>query len=457
MPHIPIERHQLDNGLRIVLSRDDATPIVAVNLWYDVGSKHEQQGKTGFAHLFEHMMFQGSENVAKGEHFAQVQAAGGTLNATTWLDRTNYFETLPSHELELALWLEADRMGRLLPAMTQEKLDNQRDVVKNERRWAVDNQPYGTWDEKLQALIYPEGHPYHHSTIGSMEDLSAASLDDVSRFFATWYAPNNAVLTVAGDFEPQAALAAIERQFGPIPANAQLPGRPDMSIERRIGREIREIVHDRVPLPRVYVSYRMPTFGTDAWDALEVASDLLASGRASRLYRSLVRERQLAQDVTVFAFPMVGGASMFTLWATTRPGVDHEELEQALLGEIERLKTDGPSAEELERVRNLHAAGVESSLERLAERADRLSMYTVLFDTPEMINTEVSRYEAVGAERVRAAMAETLRDDNRVVLTYLPADVPEPEAEAEAAALAGAETGEAMVQPVEAGGEEPAR
>ena len=440
VPRIPSERHRLANGLRVVLSRDDSTPIVAVNLWYDVGSRHEQPGKTGFAHLFEHMMFQGSANVAKGEHFAQVQAAGGTLNATTWLDRTNYFETLPSHELELALWLEADRMGHLVAAMTQEKLDNQRDVVKNERRWSVDNQPYGTWDEKLQALAYPENHPYHHSTIGSMEDLSAASLEDVSQFFATWYAPNNAVLTVAGDFETDAALAAIERQFGPIPANADLPSGPDMEVAARIGHEVREVVQDRVPLPRIYVVYRMPTFGTDAWDALEVVADLLASGRASRLYRSLVRERQLAQDVTVFAFPMVGGASMFALWATARPGVAPEELEAALFDEIGRLTIDGPSLEELERVRNLHAAGVESGLERLAERADRLSMYTVLFDAPEMINTEVSRYEAVDAERVRQAMADTLRADNRVVLTYLPADLPEAEAEAEAAEVAEVET-----------------
>ncbi|MGI8929366.1 MAG: M16 family metallopeptidase, partial [Candidatus Limnocylindrales bacterium] len=207
IPQIAIERSTLGNGLRVVLSRDPRAPLVAVNLWYDVGSKHEKLGKTGFAHLFEHMMFQGSANVEKGQHFSLVQAAGGTLNASTWLDRTNYFETLPGHELELALWLEADRMASLLPAMTQEKLDNQRDVVKNERRWSVDNQPYGSWDEKMQALVYPVGHPYHHSTIGSMEDLSAASLEDVQEFFATWYAPNNAVLTVAGDFETDDALA----------------------------------------------------------------------------------------------------------------------------------------------------------------------------------------------------------------------------------------------------------
>ncbi len=204
MPDIPIERHRLDNGLRVALSHDDSAPIVAVNLWYDVGSKHEKPGRTGFAHLFEHMMFQGSEHVAKGEHFAHVQQAGGTLNASTWLDRTNYFETLPSHELELGLWLESDRLASLLPAMTQEKLDNQREVVKNERRYSVDNQPYGTWDERIQAQLFPEGHTYHHSTIGSMEDLNAASLEDVGEFFATYYAPNNAVLTMAGDFDRDA-------------------------------------------------------------------------------------------------------------------------------------------------------------------------------------------------------------------------------------------------------------
>ena len=436
MPHVPIERHQLPNGLRVVLSPDESAPIVAVNLWYDVGSKHERPGRTGFAHLFEHMMFQGSEHVAKGEHFALVQAAGGTLNASTWLDRTNYFETLPSHELELGLWLESDRLASLLPAMDQEKLDNQREVVKNERRWSVDNQPYGTWDERIQAALFPEGHTYHHPTIGSMEDLNAATLADVSDFFATYYAPNNAVLTVAGDFEPAAALAMIERHFGPIPANPDLPPPPDMTIPPLIGSELREVVPDRVPLPRVYLAYRMPVFGTDGFDALSVAADVLGAGRASRLYRILVRERQLAQDVTVFPFPIVGGASMFVLWATARPGISPEDLEAAVLAEIERLTAEGPSDDELERVRNLHAAAVESSLERIAERADRLSMYTCLFDEPERINTEVSRFLAVGAGELRAAMAATLRPDNRLVLTYVPAEAP-PEGAAEGAAPGG--------------------
>ncbi len=422
MAHVPIERHVLDNGLRVVLSRDPRAPLVAVNLWYDVGSKHEKPGKTGFAHLFEHMMFQGSANVEKGQHFGLIQAAGGTLNASTWLDRTNYFETLPGHELELALWLEADRMASLLPAMTQEKLDNQRDVVKNERRYSVDNQPYGDWDERVQALVYPEGHPYHHPTIGSMEDLSAASLDDVREFFATYYAPNNAVLTIAGDFEPDEALRMIERHFGPIPANPTLPPPPDMTVEPRIGREIRETIPDRVPLPRLYLAARVPPFGTHGFDDMEVVSDLLGTGRASRLYASLVREQRVAQDVTAFVFPIVGGAAMLTLWATARAGVTAEALEAALFAELSRLEDEGPRDEELERVRNLQAAHAAGSLERIGERADRLSMYTCLFDDPDRINREVERYAAVDAARVRAAMRAFLVPDNRVILTYLPAE-----------------------------------
>jgi predicted Zn-dependent peptidase len=422
VPQVPIERHALDNGLRIVLSRDPRAPLVAVNLWYDVGSRHEKAGKTGFAHLFEHMMFQGSANVEKGQHFSLVQAAGGTLNASTWLDRTNYFETLPGHELELALWLEAERMASLLAAMTQEKLDNQRDVVKNERRFSVDNQPYGDWDERMQALVYPEGHPYHHSTIGSMEDLSAASLEDVSEFFATYYAPNNAVLTVAGDFEADAALGMIERHFGPLAANDALPPAPDVSVDPVLGEPVRETAVDQVPLPRIYLAHRVPPFGTDAFDAHDVAADILGSGRASRLYAALVREQRVAQDVSVFVFPIIGGASMFALWVTARPGIHLETLEGSLLAEIDRLATDGPTDADLERVRNLQASRTASGLERISERADRLSMYTCLFDEPQRINDEVDRYAAVDADRVREALQAAIVPDNRVTLTYVPAE-----------------------------------
>jgi zinc protease len=421
---VPIERHQLPNGLRIILSRDTATPIVAVNLWYDVGSKHERPGKTGFAHLFEHMMFQGSKNVAKNEHYTFIQSVGGSGNASTHLDRTNYYETLPSHELELAIWLEAERMANLLPAVTQETLDNQRDVVKNERRSLVDNVPYGTWDEKLQELLFPESHPYHHSVIGSMEDLSAANLEDVKDFFRTFYRPNNAVLTIAGDFEPGAALGMIEKHFGPIPANPDLPAPPDVALDPfLIGSEVREVIKDQVPLPRVYLGYRIPIFGSEPVDALQVASDLLANGLASRLYGALVRERQVAQDVVAFPFSLVGGASILTIWATGSPSVEPAHLESELLTEIDRLADAGPGDDELARVRNLHSAETASSLERISERADRLSQYACLFDEPERINTEDSRYEAVTVDDVRAAMTSFVRPDNRVVLTYLPSDI----------------------------------
>ena len=313
-------------------------------------------------------------------------------------------------------------MSSLLPAMTQEKLDNQRDVVKNERRWSVDNQPYGDWDERMQALVYPEGHPYHHPTLGSMEDLSAASLEDVGEFFATYYAPNNAVLTLAGDFETDAALDLIRRHFGPIPPNANLPSPPDMGVDARIGSEVRVTIPDQVPLPRIYLAHRAPTFGTDAFDALDLAADVLGSGRASRLYARLVRDEHLAQDVSVFLFPIVGGASMFSLWATARPGVEPEHLEAAALEEVDRLATDGPTDADLDRVRNLHRAHTAGALERIGERADRLSMYTCLFDDPDRVNQEVARYRSVGADRVRDAMTDSIRPDNRVTMTYVPAE-----------------------------------
>jgi zinc protease len=423
LPSVPIERHRLPNDLRVVLSPDTRIPIVAVNMWYDVGTKHESPGKTGFAHLFEHMMFQGSKNVAKGEHFQLVQSAGGSVNASTDLDRTNYYETLPSHELELAIWLEAERMANLLPAMTQEKLDNQRAVVKNERRANLDNAPYGTWDEKLEELLFPEWHPYHHGTYGSMEDLSAATLVDVKEFFAAYYRPNNAVLTVAGDFEPDAALAMIARHFGPIPANPDVPAPPEVALDPfPIGAEVREVLQDQASLPRVYLAYRIPIFGTDQFDAFRVTADLLAAGRASRLHDTLVRERQVAQDVAAFPMPLVGGAAFLTVRATASPTIDPAQLESELLTAIDRLAHDGSDDDELTRVRNLHAAATASSLERIAERADRLGQYACLFDEPERINTEDSRYKAVTAEHVQAAMASMMRPDNRVVLTYVPAE-----------------------------------
>jgi predicted Zn-dependent peptidase len=255
-----------------------------------------------------------------------------------------------------------------------------------------------------------------------MEDLSAASLDDVSDFFATYYAPNNAVVTIAGDFEPDAALAMIEKHFGAIAANPGLPPPPSVAIDARIGEPVRVTVPDQVPLPRIYLAHRIAPFGTDTFDIFDVAADILGSGRASRLYATLVRERRLAQDISVFVFPIVGGASMFAMWVTARPGIALESLESALLAEIDRLGSDGPTDADLDRVRNLQASRTAASLERIAERADRLGQYTCLFDEPERINHEVARYAAVDARRVADAVRDSITENNRVTLTYVPAE-----------------------------------
>jgi zinc protease len=418
---IAVDRFALSNGLRVVFSQDRTSPVVAVNLWYNVGSRNERPGRTGFAHLFEHMMFQGSEHVPDTEHIAHIERVGGSMNGSTWLDRTNYFQTVPSHWLELVLWLESDRMGFLLPAMTQEKLDNQRDVVKNERRWRVDNRPYGDWDERLQALVFPPDHPYHHSVIGSMEDLDAATLEDVAEFFRTYYAPNNAVLTLCGDFDPDAARNLIERYFGSIPRGPEpppLPGRP--LIEPRLGQEVRERVDGDVALPRVYLAYRIPPYGTDEFYVADVASHVLTAGKSSRLYRALVREQQVAQDVVSFAYPVVTGAAMLVVWATARPEVTPEQMETLLLAEVDALARDDFSDAEVDRA----VTGIEArhvfGMQQVGERADQLSMFTTLFDDPARINTELDAYRAVTREEVRRFALQYLQADNRVVLVYAP-------------------------------------
>ena len=420
IPTVSFTDERLPNGLRLIIAEDHLAPVVAVNLWYDVGSKHEVPGKTGFAHLFEHVMFQGSRNVAKAEHIALIQAAGGTMNGTTWLDRTNYFETVPSHQLELALWLEADRMGTLLDALSQDNLDNQREVVKNEKRWSYDNRPYGSWNEKLQAHLFPPEHPYHHTTIGSMEDLDAASIEDVSEFFRTYYAPNNAVLSIVGDVDPDAARGWVERYFGGIPANPAIPDLGDLSLPPVLGEERREVVPDRVPLPRVYVAFRAPVFGDTRLDAIDIAAQVLAGGKGSRLHRRLVRDERIAQDVALFSLGFIGGASIAAGWATVRPGVQPSRVESAIHEELERIGREPVSDDELERARALIESDELGALGRVEERADRLSMYATLFDDPDLINRMLGRYLAVTSEDIRSAAAAVFRPDNRVVLTYVP-------------------------------------
>jgi predicted Zn-dependent peptidase len=419
---IPLEQHRLDNGLRVILSRDPSAAVVAVNLWYAVGSRNERPGRTGFAHLFEHMMFQGSAHVPETAHFAYIEKAGGSLNGSTWLDRTNYFETLPSNYLELALWLESDRMGWLPDALTQEKLDNQRDVVKNERRWRVDNQPYGDWDERIQELVFPPDHPYHHSLIGSMEDLDAASLEDVEQFFRTYYAPNNAVLTIAGEFQPEAALDLVRRYFGPIPRGPDVPEIPGRRlIPPVIGREARARVEQDVSLSRLYLAFRIPPYGSHVWYAAEVAAHILTAGQGALLTRRLVRGRQLAQDAVAFAYPIVVGAAMLVLWVTARPGVEPAALERAVFEELATLTQ--ASDEEVARAMSLIEARHLVDLQKMDNRADLLSQFATLFDDPERINTELDRLRAVTPAQVRE-FAGALGPDNRAVIWYVPAGQP---------------------------------
>ena len=333
-----IEHYQLPNGLDVVLNEDHSAPLVAVNVWYHVGSKNERPGRTGFAHLFEHMLFSGSQNVGPNQHFRYVQSVGGTLNGSTTLDRTNYYETLPSNYLALGLWLEADRMGFFLPTLSQERLDVQKNVVKEERRQRYENVPYGIWLETLLRLGYPPGHPYSWPTIGSMADLTAAELEDVKQFFRRYYAPNNAVLTITGDFDPAEARALVERYFGSIPAGPPIE-RPTPEIRRGAG-EARETLQAPVQLPRVYRAYRIPRFGDPGWFAGALLTSILTRDKASRLERALVYEQQIAQDVVGFTWDAeIEG--MVMLWATAKQGVSPDRLEAAMDAEIEKVIREG--------------------------------------------------------------------------------------------------------------------
>ncbi len=413
-----IHRHRLANGLDVVLHPDRTLPLVAVNLWYHVGSKHERPGRTGFAHLFEHMLFQGSAHVGTNDHFRHLQRVGGVANGSTWYDRTNYYETVPAQELELALWLESDRMGFLLPALDQTKLDNQRDVVMNERRQRVDNQPYGRAYERLFELLVPSDHPYHWPVIGTMEDIAAATLDDVRTFFRTWYAPNNAVLTLAGDFEPEAALARVEHWFGEIPA-VPPPARrrhPLPPIEQAIA----ETVTDRVQLPRIYLAFRAAPFGERDWFAASLLASVLATGKSSPLYYDLVYDRQLAQDVSAYVYP-TEEIGIFLLVATAKPGVEAGALATALREHLDRAGAAPPAAADLERARNATLAGLYGQLETLEHRADQLSMYATLFDRPELAWDEAQRYLELAPDEIAAFARDRLGAERAVELTVLPA------------------------------------
>jgi predicted Zn-dependent peptidase len=427
----PLEQFTLDNGLRVVVCEDRTSPIAGVNLWYNVGSRHEPAGKHGFAHLFEHLMFQGSAQVGKTEHFSVLQEVGGSaINATTSADRTNYYQTVPSAALPTALWLEADRMGSL--ALTQDNLDNQREVVKNERRQRYDNVPYGRWAEILLALAYPEGHPYHHSTIGSMAELDSAEQSDFTGFYEAYYSPDNAVLTVVGDADAAQVRALAEEFFGglsarPRPEPAEVTGLP-----ASIDGPVHEVVTEAVPLPRFFFGFRATRFGLPGAAAEEVLAAVLGRGRGARLFSELVTRRELAQAEGGYLASWQLGwyESLLTGMATPRPGVDPDELAAAYFEVCENAAVEPPTAAELDRARSMLTADWARELSTVGSRADELGRHAVLFGDAETVRTRLTELTAVTAEDVRAAAERIFTPANRVTLEYrvAPPEAAEPAA-----------------------------
>ncbi|HEX8694951.1 MAG TPA: pitrilysin family protein [Longimicrobium sp.] len=414
---IPHTTFTLPNGLRVIVAEDHSTPVAAVNVWYHVGSGYERAGRTGFAHLFEHVMFEGSRNVQEGQFDQWLESAGGSNNGSTNTDRTNYYEVVPSNALPLALWLEADRMGGLLETMSQEKLNGQRDVVKNERRQRYENQPYGLMFEIASAALYPQGHPYSWTTIGSMEDLSAASLEDVKGFFRQYYTPNNAVLTVAGDVNPAEVRRLAEQYFGWIPRGqpVQRPSVPipPIAATRYITRE------DRVTLPQVSVIWRAnKRFHADE-APLDVLAGILTQGKSSRLYKRLVYDQQIAQTVNAF-----NNASLLSgdFWVVVRgkPTTDLDVLEAAVYEEVEKLAQTPPSAEEVRRVINGIETGFVARLEEVGNKADQLNDYFYYTGDAGYVQRDLARYRAVTPAEVQRVARQYLQGKNHIVLSFVP-------------------------------------
>ncbi len=413
----PFEDHTLDNGMRVILHQDRSTPIVAVHVMYHVGSKDERAGLTGFAHLFEHLLFQGSEHVPREGHFKYIQDAGGTLNGSTWFDRTNYYETLPSNELDLALWLESDRMGFFRAGITQEKLDNQREVVKNERRQSYENRPYGLAFETVLQSAYPERHPYRHPTIGYMPDLEEASLEDVHGFFDQHYGPNNAVLVLAGDIEPEAALGRIEYWFGDIPPR---PTPDRVRVPSVLGRgERRDTIDDQVQVPRVYLMFHSPPFPDPSFEAADVLTFLLGDGKSSRLHNALVYEQQVAAEVHAFTWPTEKVGMLFVV-ATARPGVTAEALETAARDVIRDLRSGGIHAEEMEGALNRARRSLVGQLNAVGGRADAFAHAVTLRDEPGYVNDVFGRYATLTGEAVTGLANEIFSSDRLTTVHVVP-------------------------------------
>jgi zinc protease len=418
VPKLEFRDVKLDNGLRVILVPDHSAPVFGIDVCYNVGARNERPGRTGFAHLFEHMMFEGSENVAKGEHFVLVFNNGGNMNGTTNEDRTTYFEELPKNQLDLALFLESDRMRAL--NVTQANLDNQRNAVQEERRQGIDNQPYGRAQLDLDNLSY-DNFAYKHSVIGSMTDLNAASIDDVKDFFRIYYAPNNAVLTLVGDFDPDEALAKIRKYFGAIPAQPA-PPKVDLSEESHYG-ERREIVYDPLArLPEIDMAYHIPAGNTPENYAAQQLMYVLGQGESSRFYQRLVKDKQLASSVTVQADTRIGVSQLY-ISANPRPGVKVEDLEKAIDEELATVVKGGVTPEELAKAKSQLLRQFIERRRSALFTAVLIGNYTVYFNDPNLINTIVDKERAVTVEDVNAVAKKYLvRDQRAVVITYPAAD-----------------------------------
>jgi predicted Zn-dependent peptidase len=416
MVKIDFEKLVLPNGLTVILHSDRSSPLVAVNLWYHVGSKDESPGRTGFAHLFEHLMFMGSKNAPYPSFDAIMESWGGHNNGTTSNDRTNYYEIGPRNLLETFLWLEADRLATLPEVITEEELGKQRKVVQNERRQSYENRPYGRGELVVSEEMYPPEHPYHWPTIGSHADLEAASVDDVRRFFERFYLPSNASLVIAGDFEPGEARRLVERYFGWQP-NQPAP-RPPAPAPARLAAERSVTVPDRVQLPRLRMAWHSPALFAPGDADLDLAAHVLAGGKSSRLYRSLVFERRIAQDVFAYQSSQMLG-SLFQVGITAKPSHDLDELRRAADEELERMAADGPTAAEVERARNTHLADFFKSLDHLQTRADLLNHYQHLLGDPDGVDRDVARYQAATPASVRDAFAAVFRAP-RLALAIVP-------------------------------------
>ena len=417
IPRIPFEKYTLPNGLEVILHEDHTTPMIAVDTWYHVGSGDEKPGHTGFAHLFEHLMFMGSEHVPTGQFDQLLESAGANNNGSTTEDRTNYYETMPSNALPLALYLDSDRMGYLLPALDSAKVDLQRDVVKNERRQRVDNVPYGKSNETILAALYPKGHPYSWPVIGSMTDLSAATLQDVKNFFRTYYAPNNATLVIAGDFNADSAKALVKHYFGDIPRGPQIPPRPSPPPVA-VARDTFLVLQDRVQLPRIY--YTWPSVKNFARDdaALSVLASVLTDGKNSRLYKRLVYDLQIAQDVNSYE----NGerlAGYFQIIVTARKGVAPNRIDAIVRDELARLEKDGITSRELARVQNSTRSQFLSSLATDLGKAELLNQYNYFVGDPDYVQRDAARYDAVTRADVQR-VARMYLGKPKVVLTVVP-------------------------------------